>query len=68
MLVMLVPFLDSETGSLTVDKVVPDTITSWVATALSIHPTSGISVTPSSSEVGLAMLSVVLIYIFRPIE
>ncbi|XP_067935245.1 CD109 antigen-like [Watersipora subatra] len=40
----------SEDGSLEVPTTVPDTITTWVTTAISMHPTSGIAVTAEATE------------------
>jgi len=47
-------YVFSEGESLVLDKTVPDTITTWVATAISMHPTAGIAVTKQSTDVSWA--------------
>nr|ADA77516.1 thioester-containing protein-E [Azumapecten farreri] len=38
-------------GHVTIAATVPDTITSWVASAFAVHPTSGLGIAPTSAKV-----------------
>lgn len=46
---MLFPF--SADGSVTVTTTMPDTITSWVASAFAVSSTTGIGVAPTTAKV-----------------
>lgn len=45
--------LCSETGKITLNVKVPDTITSWVATAFAVNPDTGLGLTPQPANVSI---------------
>ena len=50
-------YISSSNGVATVSSHVPDTITSWVATAFAIHNQDGLGVTPHEAKVAMTTTS-----------
>ena len=51
-------------GTVVFEDTVPDTITSWIATAFAVHPETGLGISESSAKVTLLMIIPYIVYHF----